>query len=122
MTFLKISTKDERISDGIVYLLVVRLEDGTEVYKIGVTTRKIQERVGEILTSFWTQYRYFPYCKPKRFRTTSDIFEKEAKIHKELAEYRYEFDKKFGGHSECFSGLELEKVVEVYERVVKDKV
>lgn len=121
MTFLKISTKEECINDGIVYLLVIRLEDGTEVYKIGITTRKIQERVVEILTSFWTQYRYFPYCKTKRYRSTNNIFEKEAKIHKELSEYRHEFNKKFGGSSECFSGIELDKVVEVYERIIKDK-
>lgn len=121
MMFLRISAKDECVSEGIVYLLVIRLEDDTEVYKIGVTTRKIQERVGEILASFWTQYRYFPYCKPKRFRSTNDIFEKEAKIHKELAEFSYEFDKKFGGSSEFFSGVALDKVIEIYERIVKDK-
>lgn len=53
-------------NSGILYVLVVRLDCGTEVYKVGVTKRKIEERVAEILTSFWLSYRYFPYCYPNK--------------------------------------------------------
>lgn len=122
MTFLKISTKEEDVSEGIVYLLIMWLDDGTEVYKIGVTKREVQERVCEILTSYWTKYRVFLRCYPKRYRKTDKIYEKEAAIHKELSEYSYKFDKEFSGSTEFFSGIELEKVVEIYERIVNDNI
>lgn len=32
-------------NSGILYVLVVRLDCGTEVYKVGVTKRKIEERM-----------------------------------------------------------------------------
>lgn len=116
----KISTKDADDREGIVYVLIIRLEDGTEVYKIGVTKRGIQDRVVEILSSFWTQYRYFPYCYPKRFRKTNGIYEKEAKLHKTFEAYKYKFDKEFGGSSEFFHGVDLAKIVEEYENILQE--
>ncbi len=106
-------------NSGILYVLVVRLDCGTEVYKVGVTKRKIEERVAEILTSFWLSYRYFPYCYPKRFKSTEEVYSKEAKMHKELEEFSYKFDKRFGGHTEFFSGVELEKILEIYENTIR---
>lgn len=105
-------------NSGILYVLVIKLDCGTEVYKVGVTKRKIEERVAEILTSFWLSYRYFPYCYPKRFKSTEEVYSKEAKMHKELSEFSYKFDKKFGGHTEFFSGVELEKILEIYEDTI----
>lgn len=117
-TLFKISRKDVETGKGIVYLLVVRLEDGTEAYKIGITTRDISDRVEEILTSIWKKLRYYPYCKPKRYRSTENYFEKEQAIHKELEEFRWDGLAKTSGGNEWFSGVSLEHVVEVYERVV----
>ena len=108
-------------NSGILYVLVVRLDCGTEVYKVGVTKRKIEERVAEILTSFWLSYRYFPYCYPKRFKSTEEVYSKEAKIHKELEEFSYKFDKRFGGHTEFFSGIPLDVLLEKYESVINEK-
>lgn len=104
---------------GILYVLIIRLECGKEVYKVGVTKRKIEERVVEILSSFWISYRYFPYCYPKRFKNTSNVYDKETIMHKELAEYKFNFDKVFGGHTEFFSGIELEKLLEIYENTLR---
>ncbi len=108
-------------NSGILYVLVVRLDCGTEVYKVGVTKRKIEERVAEILTSFWLSYRYFPYCYPKRFSTTEEVYSKEAKMHKDLKEYKYTFDKSFGGHTEFVSGIPLDVLLEKYESVINEK-
>lgn len=124
MGLLKVS-RCNIISDdtdnGILYLLIVRLECGKEVYKVGVTKRdKIEERVCEILASFWSAYRYFPYCYPKRFRTTDGVYKKEGAIHKLLKEKNYKFDKKFGGHTEFFHEITLEEIVKVYEDVVNE--
>ena len=116
---LTVNKADVNENEGIVYLLVIWLDDGTEVYKIGVTKRDIQDRVCEILTSYWTQYRIFPQCKPKRYRRTNNIYEKEAAIHKELAEYRWIPEKPFSGSTEFFTGVELAKVVEIYESILQ---
>lgn len=118
-TLLKVSKANVDEYEGIVYVLAIRLEDGTEVIKVGVTKRDIQDRVCEILTSYWTQYRIYPQCKPKRYRRTNNIYEKEAAIHKELAEYRWVPEKPFSGSTEFFTGVELAKVVEIYERVLQ---
>lgn len=119
MTLLKISKDKVEEGEGIVYLLVIWLDDGTEVYKVGVTKRDIQDRVCEILTSYWVQYRVYPKCYPKRYRKTSCIYEKEAAIHKELKEYQYVFEKPFSGSTEFFSGVELAKVLEIYESILQ---
>ena len=120
---LSINTKD--VSDdsrGIVYVLEVEIGD-RKVVKIGVTRRKIEDRVVEILTSFFKSYRYFPKVYPKRFKTTDDILGKEAELHKHFSDRRYECEHKFSGSTEFFD-VPLDEVVEKYEEVVnapKDK-
>ena len=113
-------TVDREIADesiGILYILVFDI-DGETVYKIGVTQRKIQDRVAEILTSFWHQYRYYPYCRPKRFTSTSNVYKKEALMHKYFNEYRYKSEHVFGGCSELFHNVTLEELTEVYARCI----
>lgn len=41
-------------NSGILYVLVVRLDCGTEVYKVGVTKRKIEERVMESILKLYS--------------------------------------------------------------------
>jgi hypothetical protein len=60
-------------TSGILYVLIIRLED-KELIKIGVTQRdKVEDRVAEILISIWKRYRIFPECYPKRFRKVSYV-------------------------------------------------
>lgn len=102
--------------EGIVYVLLVEME-GKSLVKIGVTTRSIEERVVEILTSAFKVYREFFYCKPKRFKKTVDIYEKEAELHKAFDRYRYKPSKKFGGSSEFFD-VPLDEVVVKYDAMI----
>ena len=119
MSFFSTKTDIEDESAGILYILYIRLEDGTEVQKIGVTQRpKIQERVVEILASFFMSFRYFPYCYPKRFKTTSDVYKKEAMMHTYYKEYSHEFEKRFGGSTEFFTIEDLDDLLSVYARVL----
>jgi len=114
---LKVSKADDSGS-GILYILVMEIEDKT-VYKVGVTQRaKIEDRVCEILASFFKSYRYFPWTRPKRFKKTNDVYEKEAKMHKYLSEYKYEPEKKFGGSTEFFCGIDLDVLVDLYEMMI----
>lgn len=114
----KLTGNIEDQTKGILYILIIRLEDNTEVVKIGVTKRKIEDRIQEILLSFYTAYRYFPYCYPKRFKTTTDVFGKESILHKEFALSSYTFDKKFGGYTEFFKDLDMDLVLKRYEEII----
>lgn len=105
--------------EGIVYILDIEV-DGKRVVKVGLTTRKIEERVVQILTSHFKAYRHFPYCRPKRFRKTDNIYEKEQKILRHFEKARYESKQKFDGCTELLD-VPLDKVVEVYEKVLKDE-
>lgn len=106
--------------NGILYVLLIELED-KQLVKIGITTRSIEERVSEILLEVFKKYRYFPYCRPKRFRNTSDIAHKEKTLHKIFKDKQYKTSKKFGGHTELFD-VPLEDVVLEYEKIIKDVV
>lgn len=118
MAFYKKSTEKIKAEyDGIVYILLFEI-DGKQVQKIGVTQRKIEERVTEILTSFWKSYRYFPYCKPKRFKSTSMIFNKEAQLHYHFANVKYEPEHKTDGSSELFCVEDLDYLLDMYTRCI----
>lgn len=101
---------------GILYILYFELE-GKQLVKIGVTTRTIEDRVSEILVSIFKKYREFPYCRPKRFKKTGNIYEKEALLHKYFKEYSFTTANKFSGSTEFFE-VPLELAVEVYERLL----
>lgn len=113
---LILNTKDIEEPKGIVYVLNLRLEEQSLV-KVGVTTRRIEERVCEILTSIWKRYRVFPECVVKRYKTTPDMFKKESLIHSCLAEHRYTTKFVFSGSTEIFN-CSLDKVVGIYDEIV----
>ncbi|AGM46844.1 hypothetical protein BZG00_15360 [Salinivibrio kushneri] len=107
--------------DGILYILFFRMED-KELVKIGVTSRDdIEIRVSEILVSIFKKYREFPYCRPKRFRKTEKVFEKERFLHKYFEKRRYTTAKKFSGSTEFFE-VPLDEVVQVYEDLLEGKI
>ena len=116
MAFYKKTTKKILSEhDGIVYILILEI-GGETVYKIGVTQRNIEERVVEILTSFWRKYRYFPRCETKRFKSTTDIFSKEAALHYHFDKVRYTPEHKTDGSNEFFQIEDLEYLLDVYSR------
>jgi len=102
-----------RTNSGILYVVLFEM-DGKSLVKIGVTNRRIEDRVSEILVDIFKKYREFPYCRPKRFRTTDNIYKKEKLLHKYFKEYEYRPKKKFSGSTEFFD-VPLDDVVRVYE-------
>ena len=104
---------------GILYLVHFKIED-LDLVKIGVTTRTIEERVAEILVSIFKRYREFPYCRPKRFRTTENVYEKEATLHQYFEPHKHTFTKKFSGSTEFFN-IPLDNAVVVYEDLLAGK-
>lgn len=114
---LKIDKKVDDDSAGILYVLEMHI-DGTVVYKIGVTKRKIEERVVEILGSFFNKYRYFCYVKPRKFSKTSDVYKKESLLHRHFKDYRYESEHVWSGNTEVFYNLELDVILNAYALVL----
>lgn len=55
------------------------------------------------------------------YKTTTNVYDKEACMHKDLKEYKYTFDKSFCGHTEFFSGIPLDVLLEKYESVINEK-
>ena len=102
---------------GIVYILLIELE-GKPLVKIGVTRRKIEDRVSEILVSIFKKYREFPYCRPKRFKTAEDIFGKEKILHNMFKDRRHVTTKKFSGSTEFFD-IPLDEAVDAYEELLR---
>ena len=102
---------------SILYLLDMELE-GKKVRKIGITSKKIEDRLVGIATSVFSKHRYFPYIYPKRFRKVDSALVKEQKILEYMKEYKWTSEKEFGGHTEMLD-VELDVLVDVYEKVVK---
>lgn len=117
---MRLSVDTGALENEIVYLLEIEI-DGKMYVKIGITSRKIEERVVEILSSVWTKWRYFPYCRPKRFRKCSNAYEKEQMLHSYFNKYKAELPHKFSGSTEMFD-IPIDHVVEVYERVLDGEV
>lgn len=110
---LTVSTKDISKSEGIVYVLLIYLED-KELIKIGVTSGKVEDRVVSILKSIWARYRVFPKCVVKRYRTTDSIFTKEKELHNLFDEFRYKTEHCFSGCTEMFD-TDLDTILEAYD-------
>lgn len=108
-------TNDIASIRNILYILEIDLDD-KKVIKIGVTSRKIEDRVCEIVTSIFKTYRYFPKVYPKRFRKVEDNLDKEQFLLKYLEEYKYVSDNSFGGHTELVM-MDLDLVADLYDRL-----
>jgi hypothetical protein len=113
------NSKEPDNDAGILYIVHFHIDD-KDLIKIGVTGRTIEDRVSEILVSIFKTYRFFPYALPKRFRKTSDAYEKEAILHKHFKSRNYKTSKPFSGSTEFFD-VPLDEVVKVYENLLDDK-
>ena len=105
---------------GIVYILVLEI-DGKTISKIGLTARKIEDRVCEILTSYFKSYRIFPQCYPKRFSSTNHILVKEQMLLEWFKEYKYTSERKFSGCQELVE-VDLDVLVDTHSRVLAGEV
>lgn len=107
---------------GMVYIFKMMLDDDVVIYKVGITSReRIEERLGEVLMSFFTQYRYVPRTTVKRFRKVDNPKGIEGKLHKLLEEYRYCSEKVFSGCTEFFHGIEEDELLRMYDEVINGR-
>ena len=109
-----VSTEDKR---SIVYLLDMELE-GKKIRKIGITSKKIEERLQGIAMSIFSKHRYVPYIKPVKYQKVVNALAMEQKILKYMEEYKWTSEKQWGGCTETLD-VELDILVDVYEKVQK---
>ena len=101
---------------GIVYLLEFDLE-GKKLVKVGMTFRRVEDRVCEILVSIWKRYRIFPQCYVKRYKTCSNPQKMEKQLHKQLYQYKYKTLYSFSGSTEFFE-IDLVSAVSAYDALI----
>lgn len=122
MKAVKTKTKRKRkrkakTTRGILYVLLFELE-GKQLVKIGITSRRMEDRVLEITEAIFQKYRVFPMCNPRRFTRVDDYAAKERQLHKLFKEFSYKPSKKFGGYTEFFD-VDVDTVVAAYDDLVK---
>ena len=117
----KVAKPTEMAEDeGILYLIEMDV-DGKRVVKIGLTRRAtIDERLAEIALAHFKAYRQINYMRPKRFRKTSNVLQKEQLLLGYFASRRFVSKKTFGGCTELIDA-DIMEVVEKYEEMINDK-
>ena len=117
----KVAKPAEMVEDeGILYLIEMDV-DGKRVVKIGLTRRAtIDERLAEIALAHFKAYRQINYMRPKRFRKTSNVLQKEQLLLGYFSSRRYVSEKPFTGHTELVD-VDIMEVVEKYEEIINDK-
>ena len=106
--------------EGILYLIEMDV-DGKRVVKIGLTRRAtIDERLVEIALAHFKAYRQINYMRPKRFRKTSNVSQKEQLLLGYFSSRRYVSEKPFTGHTELVD-VDIMEVVTKYEEIIDVK-
>ena len=129
MAFLKVTNRRPKNGKGsrpvkekgIVYIIKMWVGDKDDlqlVYKIGVTTRKIEVRLLELAASHFTVFRYMPMMDVRKFTKTSCYFGMEAELHELYKEYRYYSKTEWDGHTELFAGIDEAELIERYEELI----
>ena len=106
--------------EGILYLIEMDV-DGKRVVKIGLTRRPtIDDRLAEIALAHFKVYRQINYMRPKRFRKTSNVLQKEQLLLGYFSSRKYTSEKPFTGHTELVD-VDIMEVVQKYEEIIDVK-
>lgn len=117
MAWLKVKKDFENVDR--LYILEIQIGE-TVVYKVGKASgHSCKQRMLQIIGSYFDVYRVTPIIKVVKDKEVSNVFDKETKCHHALAEWQYTTDKVFSGSTEVFK-VDKEKVLEVYNEIVKD--
>jgi len=100
-----VARKPRLTLDGSVYLLKLGIEDKV-VYKVGVTSYTVANRVLGIIESVWKSYGYFPRVDILYQARTRHPYAVEASIHERLRDMGlgYHSKEEFSGSTELFQG------------------
>lgn len=108
-----------KLEEGIVYIIKMVLDDGTVIYKIGVTKRKIEDRLAEIVIDIFKKLRYIPRTSLKRFQKSTAYEHIEAELLELYSIYKYKWDITFGGCTEFIYDVDEEELLAEYDKRIK---
>lgn len=108
-----------KLEEGIVYIIKMVLDDGMVVYKIGVTKRKIEDRLAEIVIEIFKKLRYIPRTSLKRFQKSTAYEGIEAELLELYSIYKYEWNIVFSGHTEFICDIDEEELLAEYDKRMK---
>ncbi len=86
----------------ICYVLKFRDIDGQVFWKIGITTRRIGDRIAEIVMSMFQVLRYIPMTKAKKFSSSPGYEKIELAMHKKYKKNKYRMPDGISGKTEYF--------------------
>lgn len=107
------------LEQGTVYIIKMVLDCGTTVYKIGITTRAVEDRLAELVIDMFKKIRYIPRTSLKRFSKSSNYRHVELELLEMFKEHKYEWYRTFGGCNEFICGVEEELLLEEYDKRMK---
>ena len=108
--------------EGIVYIMSMTLDNNDRLYKIGITTRTINQRFSENIMSFFNCFRYIPRTDLRRFRKHLEYKSIEKQLHCFLEAKKHDFDgKSFTGCTEYFKldPEEFSELIIKYDELMK---
>jgi hypothetical protein len=90
----------------------------TTIYKVGITSRKVQHRLSEVVMSMFNHWRYIPRTSVKRYRMSKGFRKIEKEMHQLLLSGSVMMDDKISGHTEFFYVNSEERLIEEYEKLL----
>ena len=97
---------------GRVYVLKIILPDDTVVHKIGMChSSRSTDRMMEILRSWFSYYRFVPYCELKLDMECRNSLKLEKYIHEILEATAFEPNFNVEGKTEMFINLDEARVI-----------
>ena len=120
-TLEALSLKYDGAEVGYVYVMEFKFQAKSGIktlYKVGITKNKPIDRMLQIVREFFMQRRYVPECRLVRFREVPEYDRLEKELHSLYKEYSYSFGSlRFSGHTE-FLDIELDLLLDGYDRLV----
>lgn len=118
MKKLKLNKVNKRRYKGTVYVLRIRLKSGEVVHKIGMTTRKVQSRIAELVVDYYMKYGYIPMVEVVRKEKSRWYVEVEQLLLSKSEHWKYEASKQIDGVTEYRKGMNEKLVCEWYDGLI----
>ena len=114
----KFTRKQSKATDHRLYVIKFWLDSGDIIYKIGYTSKTVEQRLLQILASFLTVHGYSPRAKIVQREIVKGGFAAEQELHRRFNCDRCKQDENISGFSEFFK-LDIDKLTVQYWDVIE---
>lgn len=110
---------NSQLQSGTVYIIKMVLDCGTVIYKIGITARKFEDRLAEIVIDVFKHLRYIPRTTAKRFTSSTNYEHVETELLSMYKDKKYTWGFTFGGCTEFICDVDEEELLAEYDKRMK---